>query len=97
MAPASRMLIGLPSLPPLAFLIARTALVRSEMSRRSFSANDHDPILESWRRGPDRRTSQRVRPADVVMGCRAHWIKNLTWALGAGTSAFTSETNIRNG
>jgi len=32
------MLIGLPSLPPLAFLIASAALVRSEMSRRSFSA-----------------------------------------------------------
>src|SRR2546430_8360088 len=34
MAPASRMMIGLPSLPPLAFLIASAALVRSEMSRR---------------------------------------------------------------
>ena len=38
-SPASRMFEGLPSFVPLAFLIAKAAFVRSEMSRRSFSAS----------------------------------------------------------
>src|SRR4051812_16307475 len=38
-SPASRMFEGLPSLPPLALRIASAAFVRSEISRRSFSAS----------------------------------------------------------
>jgi hypothetical protein len=38
MSLASRILIGLRSLLPLAFLIASAAFLRSEISRRSFSA-----------------------------------------------------------
>jgi hypothetical protein len=47
-APASAMLRGLPSLAPLAFLAASAAFVRSEISRRSFSA---------WTRSRAPRTS----------------------------------------
>jgi hypothetical protein len=36
--PAAAMLRGLPSFAPLAFLAANAAFVRSEISRRSFSA-----------------------------------------------------------